>query len=111
MKKVLLSIVSLIFLTTSAAWAYQTVLVNFPYDEGWHNVYYATRGDEAILQYVPRGQNAKNWSRTLIFHSYKNPQYDDLNKFSTMLTSQMQVINPSSGFNTIKDDDNDIIKA
>src|SRR5574344_1543988 len=110
MKKLLLLFISL-FLLAPAVFAYQTVLVNFPYDEGWHNVYYGQRGDESILQYTPRGQNAKNWTRTLIFHSYKNPQYDDLGRFTNTLTAQMEAINPTGGFRTIKNDENDYISA
>src|SRR5574344_254218 len=110
MKKVLLLFISLIILAP-AVQAYQTVLVNFPYDQGWHNVYYGKRADEAILQYTPRGQNAKNWTRTLIFFFFKNPQVDDLNRFENNLTAQMEAINSSSAFTTIKDDENDMIKA
>jgi hypothetical protein len=108
MKKVLLLIASL-FIFIPAAVAYQTVLINFPPEQGWHCVYYRSIGDEAILQYTPRGQSPKYWSRTLIFHSYKNSRYDSLSKFSQNIFYQMQALNPSGGYSYIKNDENDII--
>lgn len=70
MKKVLLLIISLLF--AQSAFAYQTVLVDFPENQGWHDVYYANQGSESILQYVPAGQDEQNWTKTVIFHSYKS---------------------------------------
>jgi len=70
MKKALLLIISLFVI--QAAIAYETVLIDFPENQGWHSVYYDTQGSEAILQYVPAGESYENWTRTLIFHSYKN---------------------------------------
>ena len=68
MKKALLLIISLCAM--QAAIAYQTVLVDFPENQGWHSVYYQTQGSEAILQYVPVGQTYENWTKSVIFHSY-----------------------------------------
>ena len=70
MKKVLLLIISL-FAIPATVFAYETVLINFPPGAGWEAVYYATQGTESILQYVPRGQSETNWTKTLVFHSYK----------------------------------------
>lgn len=70
MKKVLLSIISL--LIAPMAFAYQTVLVDFPPNQGWHSDYYDAQTSEAILQYVPVGQSYEDWTKTVVFHSYKN---------------------------------------
>ena len=75
MKKALLLIINLFAI--QAAIAYETVLIDFPENQGWHSVYYETQGTEAILQYVPVGQSYENWTRTLIFHSYKNLAWTD----------------------------------
>lgn len=92
MKKVLLLIISLFI--AQASFAYQTVLVDFPQDQGWHDVYYATRADEAILQYVPRGQTGENWTKTLVFHSYKNLNWtDSAAVFMDRTTMQMEAKN------------------
>jgi len=90
-KKVLLLIISLFF--AQSAFAYETVLVDFPSNQGWHEVYYATRNDEAILQYAPVGQTAKNWTKTVVFHSYKNLSWTDsaaefMNRRTTEMESQ-----------------------
>lgn len=70
MKKALLLIISLF--VPLAVLAYQTVLIDFPENENWHQVYYQTQGLETILQYVPDNQTAQNWTRTLVFHSYRH---------------------------------------
>lgn len=106
MKKVLLLIVSF-FIFIPAAWSYQTVLVNFPQDQGWHSAYYSTQGDETILQYTPGRQNARNWSRALIFHSYKNSPYDTSKMFMDKLIAQMEFTNGTRGYRYLKNDEND----
>ena len=74
MKKVLL--VSIITLFTAlAVFAYETVIIKFPKDEVWVKAYYKKVGLESILQYVPRGQNYKNWNRAIIVHAYDQAAY------------------------------------
>ena len=99
MKKVLLLIISLFF--ALSAFAYETVLVDFPTDEGWHGVYYRTIRNEAILQYVPRGETAENWTRTLVFHSYKNVS-NNASGFLGRTTMQMEAQNASQLYKYIK---------
>lgn len=108
MKKVLLLIISLILLAP-AVFAYQTVLVNFPPYQGWHKALYEVQGSEAILQYTPSGQTSKKWTRTLIFHSYKDPRIDSMQRFSEGIMGQMEYLNASAGFKYIKNDDTDSI--
>lgn len=100
MKKVLLLIISLIFVPVFAL-AYQTVLINFPDDEGWHAIFYQKQGHEAILQYVPAGQNDSHWTKTLIIHSYKRSQ-DSAAKFMDKSTTQMESKNPSQLYKYLK---------
>lgn len=92
MKKVLLLIISLF--VPLAVWAYQTVLVDFPGNENWHQVYYQTQGLETILQYVPDGQTAQKWTRSLVFHSYRRyNQSTNAAGFLDRTTTQMEAKN------------------
>jgi len=104
MKKVLLLIISLFIVQVTvqvAVQAYQTVLVDFPQNQEWHATYYQTQGSETILQYVPYGQTGKSWSRTLIFHSYKEPE-DSAATFLDKTTSQMENLNSSQAYRYTK---------
>lgn len=95
MKKALLLIISL-FITSAAVFAYQTVLVDFPPNQGWHSVYYGAQGSETILQYVPVGQSYENWEKSIIFHSYKDLAWtDSAAKLMDRLTQQMELKNSS----------------
>lgn len=111
MKKVLLLIISLFF--AKAAFAYQTVIVDFPPNQGWHSAYYATRSDEAILQYVPVGQSAQNWTKTIVFHSYKDmdPSEVSASRFMDTSTAQMERQNSSQMYKYLKYSDEDAIAA
>jgi len=94
MKKVLLLIISLF--VAQATFAYETVLVDFPMSEGWHSVYYQTIYGEAILQYVPRDETAKNWTRAVVFHSYKNLSWTNSSAaLMDQTTGQMEARNSS----------------
>lgn len=93
-KKVLLLIISL--LLCQAVFAYQTVLVDFPPNQGWHAVCYETQAGEIILQYVPVGQSNENWTRAVIFHAYKNLTWTDSSAaFMDRITQQMEMKNSS----------------
>lgn len=108
MKKVLLLIISLFL--TQATLAYETVLIDFPENQGWHVVYYATQGDESILQYVPIGQTEQNWTRTLVFHSYKNLSWtDSAAAFMDRTTMQMEAQNSTQLYKYTKYNEMDSI--
>lgn len=116
MKKVLLLIISLFLASflTQRALAYQTVLVDFPENQGWHAVYYGTQDNEAILQYVPVGQSYENWTKTVIFHSYKNADgsenlSNNAARFMDKTTSQMEHQNSSQLYKYTKYNDMDSI--
>lgn len=99
MKKVLLLIISL--LIAPMAFAYQTVLVDFPPNQGWHADYYDAQSTEAILQYVPDGQSYQSWKQTVIFHSYKY-YTEGAGKLIDKLTGQMEAQNPSQQYKYLK---------
>lgn len=105
MKKVLLLIIS-IFLSivvNTKCFAYQTVLVDFPVNQGWHSVYYDAQTGESILQYVPVGQSFENWTQTVIFHSYKNLTWTDSSAaLMDRLTMQMELKNSTQQYRYTK---------
>lgn len=109
MKKALLLFVSLI-LAQIAAFAYETVIVDFPPRQSWHAVYYNVQGDEAILQYVPAGQTYENWTKTVVFHSYKGANSNDSSsRFMDKMTAQMEVQNPTQNYTYTKYEERDSI--
>ncbi len=109
MKRVLLLLVSLFISQT--VWAYQTVLVDFPKNQGWRSVYYDSQYSEAILQYVPAGQTYTNWTKTVIFHSYKNIWTDSAAQLMNRLTQQMELQNSSQLYKYTKYSDADSIST
>lgn len=102
MKKVLLLIISF-FIVPVAVFAYETVLIDFPPGVSWDAVYYQTLGTEAILQYVPHGQSAENWTKTLIFHSYKTVDHSgSASSLMDSTTMQMENQNQSQLYKYLK---------
>ncbi len=104
MKKVLLLIINILsFFLAPMALAYETVLVDFPPNQGWHADYYETQGGESILQYVPIGQSADNWTKSVVFHSYKNLTWtDSAAAFMDRTTSEMELKNSSQRYRYTK---------
>lgn len=110
MKKALLLIISLFF--AQAAFAYQTVLIEFPSNQGWHSDYYQQQGSESILQYVPVGQTSKDWTKTVIFHSYKHPSWtSSAAKFMDRMTMGMENKNASALYKYTKYTEDDSIST
>ncbi len=106
MKKVLLF--SIIFFTTLAVCAYETIIFHFPDGELWEPAYYKKVGEEAILQYVPGGQTSNNWKRTIVVHSYNNNDAA-INWFAQKEIRKMRKINPNGQYKTIKRNENDAL--
>lgn len=101
MKKVLLLIISL--LLAQVAFAYETVIVDFPENQCWHSVFYQSLGYETLLQYAPYGQTAQNWTQSVIFHSYKNAnKASGASRFMDRTTGQMEAKNPSQMYHYLK---------
>lgn len=108
MKKVLLLIISLFL--NQAAFAYETVLVDFPENQGWHPVCYEQQGDETILQYVPVGQTNENWTRSVVFHAYNDPSMSgSAARFLDTITSQLESKNSTQSYRYTKYTDADSI--
>ena len=107
MKKVLLISIFFIF-SAFIAFAYETVIIKYPQEEGWHKVYYKKVGLESILQYVPRGQTQKNWNRAIIVHAYDEARYP-ITVFMANNVAMMAKNNPTAPYKYIKLNDHDCI--
>lgn len=110
MKKVLLLIISLF--CAQIVWAYQTVLIDFPDNQGWHAVYYHQYQGESILQYVPAGETENDWTKTLVFHAYKSISWtDSAAMFMDRTTTQMELKNSTQLYKYLKYDGADSIST
>lgn len=108
MKRVLLLIISLFI--SQSVFAYQTVLIDFPQNQGWHPVCYDAQRGEVILQYVPIGQTNEIWERTMVFHSYKNLSWtNSAARLMDRLTQQMELQNSSQSYRYLKYNEADSI--
>jgi len=88
---------------SQTVFAYQTVLVDFPPNQGWHSDYYDAQTGEIILQYVPIGESCDNWDKTVIFHSYKNLSWtNSAAALMDRLTQQMELQNSTQFYKYMK---------
>lgn len=106
MKKVLLS--SILFLVATATFAYETVIIKYPDGELWEPVYYRKNFAEAIVQYVRKGETAKDWSRSVIIHSYTG-YYGTARSLMNTVLDLNTAQNPTGRYRTIKDSTDDVI--
>lgn len=112
MKKVLLLIISLLMclFCVQITLAYETVLVDFPQNQGWHAAFYGSRSGETILQYVPAGQTKDNWTKTVVFHSYKDLSWtDNAAFFLDKTTADMEARNSTQLYKNTKHTEADSI--
>ena len=107
MKKALLASF-IFFIITTAVFAYETVIIKFPQDEVWVKAYYKKVGLESILQYVPRGQTQKNWSRAIIVHAYDKSSYP-ITVFMANNIALMAKNNPTAPYRYLRLNDVDCI--
>ena len=107
MKKVLLTSI-FVFIATLAVFAYETVIIKFPEGEVWQKAYYKKVGLESILQYVPRGQNKDNWSRTIIVHAYDGAAYP-VTVFMANNVAMMAKTNPTVPYKYLRLNDRECI--
>lgn len=107
MKKVLLFSIFL-FLSSLCVFAYETIIIKYPAGEVWEKAYYKKVGLEAILQYVPKGQTHKEWTRSIIVHSYDESGYP-VNVFIANELAKMAKTNPTSNYKYLKLTDVDSI--
>lgn len=106
MRKVLLS--SLILLYALSAFAYETIIIRYPDGENWEKAYYKKVGNEAILQYTPKGQTSNNWRRSIVIHSYNNSEYP-INILVNNSVRKMKKINPTGKYKTLRLNNSDAI--
>ena len=107
MKKALLFSIIFCFTILCAA-AYETIIIKFPDRELWIKGYYKKVGNEAILQYVPKGQSSADWTRTIVVHSYKYSTLP-INVFLTNNSARLLKINPTAPYKTLRLTPNDAI--
>lgn len=96
MKKALLASIVFVFTTLIVA-AYETVIIKFPEGEVWEKAYYKKVGMESILQYVPKGQSHKNWTRAIIVHAYNESAYP-VSVFMANNIAMMTKTNPTAQY-------------
>jgi len=107
MKKVLLFTFSiLLFISTLAVFAYETIIIKYPPGERWEKAYYKKIGNEAILQYVPNDQSHENWVRTIIVHSYFDSSLP-INYFISSDLARLKKTNPNGNYVYLKLTPND----
>ncbi|MBQ7764988.1 hypothetical protein IJ384_06465 [bacterium] len=107
MKKALLVSV-LLFITSIAVLAYETVIIKFPEGDVWHKAHYQKAGLESILQYVPKGQTKRNWNRTIIIHAYNESKYP-ITVFMANNLAAMSKMNPTSPYRYLRLNDLDAL--
>ena len=107
MKRVLLFSL-IVFFTTLAGFAYETIIIKYPDGELWNKAYYKKVGNEAILQYVPAGQSSSDWKRTIVVHSYYESTYP-INIFISNQLMGMKKTNPNGNYQYLKLTQNDSI--
>ncbi len=101
MKKVLLFSLIFSIIFSVAAFAYETIIIDFPRNTKWVKAYYRNIGTEAILQYVPEGQKSANWKQTVFVHSYKD-NFAPTSQVSDRLTAQLMSQNPTGRYHYLR---------
>ena len=91
------STITIMLISVSSAFAYQTLAFDFPNGAGnWHVAYHKKLRNETIVQYVPLGENINLWSQTFIIHAYHNAQARTPLTFLRRLTAQTKC--PGQGY-------------
>ena len=99
----------LIFGIKIPSFCYETVIINFPDNEGWHLVYSNKTVNETIVQFMPKGETRENWTRTVVFHSYPQMQERNVSAYALQQRILQNVKNKNNTFKykNIKSDIND----
>lgn len=108
MKKALLYSFLMLFIALLPAMAYETVIVKYPDGELWEPVYYQKNFAEGIAQYVPKGQTTKEWTKTVILHSYIDYHSTAKNLMDSVVALNTKQ-NPTASYKVIKETVNDVI--
>lgn len=80
------------------SYCYETVIINFPENEGWHLVYSNKTVNETIVQFMPKGETRDNWKRTVVFHSYPQMQERNISAQALQQRILQNVINKNNSF-------------
>lgn len=108
MKKVLLF--STLLISALSVFAYETVIINFPENTNWVKGYYKKSGNEALLQYVPKGQTSNHWTQSIVIHSYNNSAFP-VSVFMSNNSLKMMKVNPTARYKTLRQTKDDMISG
>jgi len=101
MKKALLySLICFIFFPL-VAFGYETIIIDFPLRTKWEVIYYKKYDTEAILQYIPAGQDRTHWKQSVVVHSYKGYE-GAVHKLADRVTARLYVQNPTGRFKYLR---------
>ena len=107
----LLSIALLVSVLFSlAAQAYQTALIVYPdYNKNWKQIYFGKQDQEVISQWIPSYEQTKDWSESVVFHSYNWAKGNNCYKFMSNLLAAAESRNPTLQSQIIKDKPEDSV--
>ena len=108
MKKLLLTSFLTLLVAASAVFAYETVIVKYPDGELWVPVYYHKNFTEGIIQYARKGETNKDWTKSVIIHSY-NGFYGTPKTLMDNVIELNKKINPTADYKILKNTTEDII--
>ncbi|MBO5948129.1 hypothetical protein J6Q66_04770 [bacterium] len=91
--------------------SYETAIIDFPEKEGWELVFSKKNEKETIVQFLPSGEDRNNWTRTVVFHSYKDAYEKNFSakQYQQKLISSVYRKNKSLKVKTLKNNEDDAI--
>ena len=89
---------------SQTAGAYQTALITYPENnKNWKQVYFGKQYDETISQWIPSYSYPKDWSESVVFHSYNWAKGNSCYKFMMNLLANVVSQNNTVRYQIIKD--------
>lgn len=93
-----------------AVHAYQTALIVYPeYNKNWAQIYFGKQDQEVISQWIPSYEYQKDWTESVVFHSYNWAKGNNCYKFMSNLLAQAESRNPTMQRQIIKDNPEDSV--
>ena len=91
--------------------SYETVIIDFPEEEGWQLFFSKKNEKETIVQFLPRGEDRNNWTRTVVFHSYAEALEKGFSakQYQQKLLSSVYRKNKTIKVKTLKNNNDDAI--
>ena len=87
------------------ACAYQTALITYPENnKNWKQIYFGKQYDEVLSQWIPSYSYPKDWTESVVFHSYNWAKGNSCYKFLLNLLSNVAAQNNTMTRQIIKDD-------